>query len=77
MRFIVYDLESFSNYFTATTMELIPRDPNDFSWRDMEDGDLRIFTHENLEELSSYLTFRASRNRLFLIFSNCILLIRR
>jgi len=55
MRFVVYDLESFSNYFTATTLELIPRDPTAISWRDMEDGDLRVFTHENLEELSSYL----------------------
>jgi len=55
MRFIVYDLESFSNYFTATTLELFPRDPNDFSWREMEDGELKVFTHHNLTELSLYL----------------------
>jgi hypothetical protein len=55
MRFIVYDLESFSNYFTATTLELFPRDPNEFSWREMEDGELKVFTHDNLTELSLYL----------------------
>lgn len=55
MRFIVYDLESFSNYFSATTLELLPRDPEDFSWRDMKDGELRVFTHENLPELIDYI----------------------
>ena len=55
MRFIVYDLESFSNYFTATTLELLPCDSNNFSWREMDDGELKVFTHENLTELTFYL----------------------
>ena len=63
MRFIVYDLESFSNYFTATTLELFPRDPNEFSWREMEDGELKVSPCVSIDVRSTETKSKAIRGR--------------